>query len=254
MVTVVTGQSELSYGKILHEASAIENKALRKNKQENLSEGESMNKMIKAVLSAALISSLYGCASESDQVADTVNSFWAALEKGDLEAAKSYSSETVYEQVDSLGTSISGIISDAEEYNLPEDTAAVIAEFVDHTIAMTYNGHTITSQTKTADDEYEVRASVSVCDSASLEEAIQSIDYGTELDQYQDEILKVMAEEGMEKAYIRMYTILFTYMNEHIEELSSGLRYTDSDVILTVKKQPDKKWLITGMRAADGQN
>lgn len=199
---------------------------------------------------AALLVSLTGCGAK-ETAADTADAFWTALENGDLETAKTYASEKALEELEEMNSAGESLIAMTESYQLPEDTVEVINEFSANVIKVTYQSHSIISSKEISKDEYEVTVSVSVADPVSLSSALSAIDYQSELSKYQDEIVNAVAEEGIEKAYGKVFLLIFTYMNEHVDEITEGLNYSDNETVMKVVRNEEGKWLITDIGAKE---
>lgn len=203
-----------------------------------------MRKTARLLISAALLLSVTGCGAR-ETAADTVNAFWSALENGDVETAKSYASDQAYQELETLNAAGDSLIAMAESYDLPEETVKVMNEFSANVIKVTYRSHNVISSKEISKDEYEVTASVQVADPASLTSALSEIDYQAELGNYQDEIVNAVTQEGLQQAYGKVFLLIFSYLNEHVDEISEKLSYTDNEVVMKVIRNEAGKWLIT---------
>ena len=47
----------------------------------------------------------------------------------------------------------------------------------------------------------------------------------------------------MDQGYSRMYELIFTYLNDNLNQIAAGLQYYDQNTKMTVVKK-DRKWLI----------
>lgn len=211
-----------------------------------------MKKTARLLMCAALLLSVTGCGAK-ETAADTVNAFWSALENGDVETAKNYVSDQAYQEIETLNAAADSLIAMTESYDLPEDTVKVINEFSANVIRVTYKSHNVISSKEISKDEYEVTASVQVADPVSLTSALSEIDYQAELGNYQDEIVNAVTEEGIQQAYGKVFLLIFSYLNEHVEEISEKLSYTDNEVVMKVIRNESGKWLITDI-TGQGKN
>ncbi len=116
---------------------------------------------------------------------------------------------------------------------------------------ITYGGHTVQGSAEISEEEYEVTVIVRSVDPLSFKSAMEQLDYAAAADQYKDEIMQIMNEEGINKAYSRLFDIIFEYLNDNLSSITGSLIYNDNPVVMTVKKNKENKWLITGVKAAD---
>lgn len=205
-----------------------------------------MNRQLKKLLACVSLVTLAAC-SGSSKPEDTVNSFWNALEKGDTSSAKAYVAEGAADGMINLSTSADSLIEFAENYELSEETAQRIQDFSSSVISVSYGGHTIQSTEKVSDTGCRVNVNVQVADPASLQNALEQLDYGEALSSYQEEITGIMSEKGAEAAYSRMFELIFVYLSENAGSIAGNIRYTDNPVVMTLEKNEDGSWLITGI-------
>lgn len=209
-----------------------------------------MMRKICAVLSAGMCLMLAGCAGNSGPE-DTAGAFWQAMENGDLQKAAGFVSEEAEEYMQSLSGSMDSLVETAESYDLSEETAGKIRTYTSNIMKITYGGHTVQDSAETSEEEYEVTVTVRSADPASFKSAMEQLDYAAAADQYKDEIMQIMNEEGISKAYARLFDIIFEYLNDNLSSITGSLTYNDNPVVMTVKKNKENKWLITGVKAAD---
>ena len=55
----------------------------------------------------------------------------------------------------------------------------------------------------------------------------------------------------MEKAYGRLFDLIFTYLNENLSSITGSLTYNDNEIIMKLKQNEDGKWLITSVQASE---
>ena len=81
-----------------------------------------------------------------------------------------------------------------------------------------------------------MNVNVQVADPASLQNALEQLDYGEALSSYQEEITGIMSEKGAEAAYSRMFELIFVYLSENADSIAGNIRYTDNPVVMTLEK------------------
>lgn len=213
-----------------------------------LEETGEMDKMRKicAVLSAGLCLMLAGCAGGSGPE-DTAGAFWQAMEEGDLQKAAGFVSEEAEEYMQSLSGSVDSLVETAESYDLSAETAGKIQTYTSNIMKITYGGHAVQGSAEISENEYEVTVNVRSVDPVSFKNAMEQLDYAAAADQYKDEIMQIMNEDGINKAYARLFDIIFEYLNDNLSSITGKLTYNDNPVVMTVKKNEDGRWLITGV-------
>ena len=201
-----------------------------------------MNKMIKILISAAAVITLCGCSAQST-VKKTVDSFWNEMSAGELEKAKSHVTPEMFASFDSMSSAADHLITISQEFEISEKAQKTIDEFSSNIVRVTYGDHKILSLKEISADEYEVIVSLQIASPASLQGALEGVDYQAHADEYEEEILEIIAAEGLDQGYSRMYELIFTYLNDNLNQIAAGLQYYDQNTKMTVVKK-DRKWLI----------
>lgn len=202
-----------------------------------------MNRTARKMIAASAVIALCGCSADN-AVRNTVDTFWNAMSAGEIEAAKELVSSELYESLDVMNSAADSLISVTDDMTLSEETQKVIDDFTSSVVKISYGNHKIISLQETGEDEYEAKVSVEVADPESLQSALSEIDYESQLEGYQDEIMEIMSSEGIVQAYSRMFEIIFAFLNEHLDEIASKVRYAEQTVSMKVVKT-EGKWLIT---------
>lgn len=201
-----------------------------------------MNKSANILISAAALITLCGCGAEQ-AVKKTADSFWNEMSAGELENAKNYVTPGMFDSFDSMSSAADSLITISHEFEISEEAQKAIDEFSSNIVRVTYGDHKIISLKEISADEYEVIVSLQIASPASLQGALEGVDYQAHVDEYQNEILDIMASEGLDQAYSRMYELIFTYLNDNLNQIASGLQYYDQKAKMTLVKK-DRKWLI----------
>lgn len=202
-----------------------------------------MNKTTNILISAAALVTLCGCSADQ-AVRKTADSFWNAMSAGEIEKAKSYVLPEMYGSFDSMSSAADDLITAGQEIEVSEETQKTIDEFSSNIVRITYGNHKIDSLQEISDDEYEVIVSLQVASADSLQSALEEVDYQSHVNEYQEEIITIMNSEGLQKAYSRMYELIFSYLNDNVDQIASKLQYYDQSAKMTIVKK-DGKWLIS---------
>ena len=201
-----------------------------------------MNKIKTILISAAAVITLCGCSAQQT-VKKTVDSFWNEMSDGELEKAKSHVTPEMFASFDSMSSAADHLITISQEFEISEKAQKTIDEFSSNIVRITYGDHKIVSMKQISADEYEVIVSVQIASPASLQGAMESVDYQAHVDEHQEEILEIIAAEGLDQGYSRMYELIFTFLNDNLNQIASGLQYYDQNTKMTLVKK-EGKWLI----------
>ena len=204
-------------------------------------------KKSKAIM-VSVLGALGLCAcSAQNTVTKTVDAFWDAMDKGNIEEVQKLLSEDLYESVWDVGSDAFALISQAEAMDISEETQAAVSEFASHELRITYGGHEIVSIEEVSDTEYKAVVNVETADPDSLNEALAKLDYESELNKYRDEIIEIMNSEGVEAAYSRMFGIIFSWLNTQVDGIEAGLTYTEQSADMIINRDESGKWIITSL-------
>lgn len=210
-----------------------------------------MKKKIITVLSALSWLAMSACSSVS-KPQDTVDTFWKAMENGDLQTAEGLVSESAEEYMQNLAGSADALTESLGAYDqLSEETAEKIRTYASNIVRITYGSHFIQDTVKISDTEYEVTVNVKSADLVSLQSAMARLDYSEAVGPYQEEITRLMNEGNLQEAYGRLFDLVFDYCNDRLPAIAGSLTYHDNLIVMNVQKSEDGIWRITDVKAAE---
>lgn len=206
-----------------------------------------MKKLLKFTLALTLACTLAACTSAKESGAkNAVNSYYVALEEGDLDEAGNYLSDTSIGSFDQLKEVEDEMDSMLEQYNVSDATKKLFSDGFKTLVKYCIKSHKITGTQKVSDTEYKVTAETSVLNSDDITNAISSIDSNSFLTDISSQVMDKYTNEGEAAATEFMMSQMATWLTTNFGDALKNLQPSTQTVTATVDLK-DNNWLITNL-------
>lgn len=206
-----------------------------------------MKKFTKIVLAVLMTCTLTACSSWQESAAkNAVNSYYVALEEGDLDKAYDYVNADTNTDFTTLKNSEDSLNTALDQYNISDDTKALFKQAYATIIKYCVRSHSIKSTERVSDTEYKVTVDASILSSEDITNAVSTVDTSTYLNSIADQVTEKYQSEGEQAAAEFMMSSLAPWIQETYTTALKDLTPTTQTVIITVD-QSNSKWQITNM-------
>jgi hypothetical protein len=205
------------------------------------------NSLIRKILSVCLTGLLLsGCDSAKAGAEGTVNRFWGALEKGEIDSAEQYVENDVISGLEDLNHSFSGIDELSRDYDANADTKEKIDTAMKGITASIFKSHTIQNSEKVSDTEYTVSAEITMLDQDQANDALGKISFSDFLPGIQKEAQDTYNREGQDAANQFVLTSLADYITKETSDALKDVPEKTLPCTMTVTRSADT-WKITAL-------
>lgn len=131
-----------------------------------------MKKLFTALLAILFLT---GCSSPSPE--STVNSFYEALEKGDIDTAETYIDDDISDEIGESFASLDEVANEFKDAGADKDAQNTIKGLKSTLIKAAFQSHKVDKTENTSDTEATVTVTVTGVTDEAMSEAMSSIDY-----------------------------------------------------------------------------
>lgn len=203
-----------------------------------------MKKLLLTLLSAFLL--LTGCSAESS-IRKTVDSYYQALESGDIKEASQYLNDS---ETKSLNESIASLEEVKKEFKDSDTEKSVVNQIDDlekEIAKATWQSHTINNIKIKSDTSATATVTVKGVTSEDMATAISTIDYNSFYSQVADKTQEIMTEKGEKDAEKYLYKQMASFLQKKVTDALKDTKATNKKYTVKLEKK-NAGWMITSMK------
>ncbi|MBR3311849.1 MAG: hypothetical protein IKG15_08545 [Solobacterium sp.] len=178
---------------------------------------------------------------------EVVNSFFTALQSGDIEKAQSFANETVTDELGKITGAFDEFNTLLDQYNATDETRAKYTSIMPLIIKAVFEKYEITETEKVSDTAYSFQVKNTGVNLDAIEHVDAALDQDAFIEDITDELTEKAQSDGYDAAMSWLMDKLADYMLESLNTYIAD-QAREENVMNCVVEKVDDKWLVTKMQ------
>lgn len=213
-----------------------------------------MKKLLSIVAAACMSLTLVACGTSGPTVdkneeaaKEVANSFFTALQSGDVEKAQSVANETVTEELSKITGAFDQFNSLLDQYKATDETRAKFMGIMPLIVKAVFEKYEITETEKVSDTAYSFKIKNTGVNLDAIEHVDSALDQNAFVEGITEELTEKAQSDGYDAAMSWMLDKLADYMTDSLNTYIAD-QAREENVMECLVEKVDDKWLVTKMQ------